>query len=466
MASGFRFSLYGPVLLFLLLAAGFYVVGVPSLKLDITQTHTLSFPHLLGAVALAWALVQLSLSLLARSRRQEYERQQRSLALQQWETRLDKEQRRRIPAADDAPAAWKGLRKFEVRQKTAEGGGITSFYLVAHDGKALPAFHPGQYLTFQLRIPGQTKPVIRCYSLSSGTAKLEYYRVSIKRVPPPRNHPQLPPGLSSSYFHDQVKEGDILDLHAPGGRFFLDMDKDTPIVLIAGGVGITPLLSMLETLIDTAQHREVWFFYGVRNSREHILAEHLRMMDRDCPNIHLQVCYSHPQKEDVQGRHFHQGERVSVTLLKRLLPSSNYDFFVCGPPPMMESITTDLENWGVPRKHIHFEAFGPASAKQVSHAEGSGKPAAGQYLVEFAKSAKQCQWEPGSGSILELAEANDITLEYGCRSGNCGTCVVAVREGKVDYFNEPGVEPEQGSCLACVARPAGDPLKDRLILDA
>ena len=196
------------------------------------------------------------------------------------------------------------------------------------------------------------------------------------------------------------------------------------------------------------------------------MEEHLRVVEQLHPNVHIRVCYSDPGEEDLEGMHYQHGARVSVDLFKKTLPSNNYKFYICGPPPMMDSLTVDLEDWGVPRDDIHFEAFGPASAKKVSHGAGAGVPAAGEFKVTFAKSEKSCTWTPESGSLLELAEANGVALNFGCRAGNCGTCLVAVREGKFDYYHEPGVDPEEESCLACIARPTGESGKSHLVLDA
>jgi ferredoxin-NADP reductase len=217
-----------------------------------------------------------------------------------------------------------------------------------HDGKPLPGFKPGQYLTFQLNIPGKDKPTVRCYSLSDGP-RGEYYRVSIKRCPAPRGKPDIPPGLSSNFFHDHVKEGDILDVRAPGGHFFLDLEATGPIVLIGGGIGITPVLSMLNTLVaDGTLKRQVHFFLGVRNSKDHPMKAHLEELNKLHDNLTLHVCYSGPEDKDVKDRDYQHGERVSIDLFKRVLPSNNFDFYLCGPPPMMESVVPGLEEWGVP----------------------------------------------------------------------------------------------------------------------
>lgn len=353
--------------------------------------------------------------------------------------------------------SWSGWRKFQVAQKKPEGGDICSFYLSPHDGRPLPPFNPGQFLTFQLHVPGQNKPVIRCYSLSDSPHHEDYYRVSIKRVPPPRDKPDVPPGLSSNFFHDQVNEGDILDIKAPGGAFYLDMAKTSPIVLIGGGIGLTPVLSMINAITEAGSHREVHFFYGLRNSREHVFKEHLREIDRNFENVHMHICYSAPLDSDKEGEDYHHKGRVGVDLFKQVLPSSNYDFYMCGPPPMMTSVTEGLAEWGVPDKNVHFEAFGPASAKRTAPPkEATTASAAGAITVTFARAGKSVAWNPEIGALLDFAEDNGVDIEFGCRAGNCGTCKTAIKSGDIGYLHDPGDPPEAGSCLTCIAVPKSD----------
>lgn len=360
--------------------------------------------------------------------------------------------------------SWNGFRKFEVARKQPEGGGICSFYLRPHDNRPLPSFEPGQYLTFRLDIPSERKPVMRCYSLSD-SPKPEYYRVSIKAVPPPFDQPDAPPGLSSNFFHNEIHEGTILDVRAPGGHFFLDTSKHTPIVLIGGGIGLTPVLSMLNQIVESGSTREVYFFYGVRNADEHVMRDHLERVAAENQNVHLHICYSHPKETDVAGEGFQHLERVSVDLFKRILPSNNYEYYFCGPPPMMNSLFEDLREWGVPEEHINYEAFGPATVKKKAEADAASStdkaPAAGGFEVEFAKSGTKALWDPDVGSLLDFAEENGIDIDFGCRAGSCGTCITAIKSGDVDYMSEPGEKPESGSCLACVTVPKGP-----LVLDA
>lgn len=383
------------------------------------------------------------------------EREQRRLARERMQL-LVAAARAQVQEVEQAKLLWNGYRKFQIGRKRQECDGVWSFRLEPHDRKPLPAFKPGQYLTFQLNCPGRDKPVVRCYSLSD-CPKSDSYRVTIKREGPPPDKPELPSGVSSSFFCDTLKEGDIMDVKAPSGHFCLDLAQDRPVVLIAGGVGMTPLLSMANAIGASGSKREVWFFFGARNGAEHIHRDELDKL-RQCDNIQLHVCYSRPRPEDRKGVHYQHEGRVSVELFKQLLPSNNYEYYLCGPGAFMKSITDDLREWGVPDGSVFFEAFGPATVKKAA---APPPPAAGPAVkVTFGKSGKTCDWQPGL-SVLELAEAQGIRIESGCRAGSCGTCLVAIQSGNVEYLTKTEVQPEEGSCLTCICRPKTD-----LVLDA
>ena len=360
--------------------------------------------------------------------------------------------------------SWNGVRKFRVADKVEEADQVCSFYLKPHDERPLPPFHPGQYLTFKLDLPSARKQATRCYSLSD-SANEEYYRVSIKRNPPPRDEKKADIGKSSSnFFHDHVEQGTILDVQAPSGDYFMDTTRETPVVLIGGGIGITPVLSMLNTIVRTNSRREAYFFVGVRNSREHMFKEQIEEIGRGHDNVHIHVCYSNPDEGDVLDKDYQHLGRVGVDLFKEVLPSNNFDYYFCGPPPMMNSVYEGLEGWGVPDEHIHFEAFGPATVKRVSegHEPPAAMPAAaGTIEITFSQSDVTLSWDPAAGSLLEFAEANDIEMDSGCRAGSCGTCVTAMREGDVEYLKPPNNHPDKGTCLTCIAVP-----KSNLTLDA
>ena len=354
---------------------------------------------------------------------------------------------------DRTQLSWDGYRKFEVARKVLEAKDIYSFYLKPHDRQPLPSFDPGQHLTFQLRVPNQSKPVVRCYSLSDTPLERDHYRVTIKHI---AGGDENPPGVASSYLCQETREGDIVDVQAPSGHFRLDLARDRPIVMIAGGVGLTPMLSMLLTICATGARREAWLFYGVRNTAERVMADELRKLAREYEHFHLVVCFSGPTDRCVKDRDYDHEGHVDLGLLQNTLPSNNYEFYICGPPPMMDAVVAGLKRWQVPEKDIFFEAFGAASARPVSVA-ASGK----SFEVAFDRSGQTRTWTSADGSLLDLAEAHGIALDSGCRAGSCGSCITAIKEGEIDYTIDPGAHTEEGSCLACIAVP-----KSRVVLDA
>lgn len=419
--------------------------------------------QLFGTAVLFVVLLQLSTTLFVSLRELRYRNEQHRRSLELLSAQIERVRAQRQHEERVAELSWQGFRKLEVRRKTVEGkSGICSFEFVPHDGKPLPPYLPGQYLTFQLTIPGRPAPTVRCYSLSDCFREAtNSYRVTIKKALPPLSNLDAPPGLASSYFHDQVQEGDILDVKAPAGNFVLDLARDVPVVLLAGGVGLTPLLSMLNAIVESGSKRETWFFYGVRNAAEHIMQEHFDRIRRECQNVHIRICYGKADAGEVEaGRCDHVGF-VSIDLLKQELPSNDFEFYLCGPPPMMSMLTQGLADWGVPAERIKFEAFGPASVKSVKpiSEKKESQPSAAE--IRFSKTGKTVPWNDEAGSLLDLAEANGIDIQSGCRAGSCGTCKVAVRKGEVDYRQAPDTDCEPGSCLACIAVPKGD-----LTLDA
>jgi len=347
------------------------------------------------------------------------------------------------------------FRKFRVDRKVMEDAcsSICSFFLVPVDGKPLPPFLPGQFLTFRLDLPaamGGTEQIIRCYSLSDAPHP-DCYRVSIKRAQPPLGS-HVPQGRSSHYFHDYVTIGSILRVRAPSGHFHINR-RDDPLVLIGGGIGVTPMLSMLNWCLANQPGREVWLFYGVRNGREVVMKSHLEALALSHTNFHLRMCFSAPQPDDVAGQDYHHQGRIDIKLLRIQLPTKLYHFYICGPTPMLESLVPALEDWEVPDTHIHFEAFGPASIKRRSAKDSQNEAVVNDVFVNFAQSGKQLQWSPCVGSLLELAESQGISVNSGCRAGSCGSCQTKILSGEVAYRQPPDYDPEPGTCLLCVCSP-------------
>lgn len=359
-------------------------------------------------------------------------------------------------------ASWSGFRKFYIHRRVDEADGITSFYLRPYDGKPVPRFLPGQHLTFRLQIPGHAKPVVRCYSLSDAPIHENQYRVSIKRLGAPPGSHGIPNGLGSCFFHDMLEVDRIVDVKAPGGNFYLDMTDRRPAVLIAGGIGLTPMLSMLNTVAHTNSQREVWLFYALIDRRQHVMSEHLKRLAREHQNINVVICYSEPTRNCVKGRDFHYRGRVNLRLLQGLLPSRDCQFYICGPPPMQDGVIKDLAHWGVPDRDVRYESFGRRRGKKPTSASvGDNTKAVEPIEIVFARSGKVGKWSSDAETVLDVAEAAGVVMDSGCRAGQCGTCATAIKQGSVTYLEEPGTQPAAGTCLTCLAIP-----KEGLVLDA
>lgn len=343
--------------------------------------------------------------------------------------------------------SWPGLRKFRIVKKQIEAQDLVSFHLKPEDGGPIPPFFPGQFLTFQVWPFRGGKSVTRCYSLSSSPHTLDHYRVTIKRVGVGVDGK---PGLVSGFFIDSLIEGDSVDVRAPAGHFYWDETRTGPVVLIGGGVGVTPVFSMLTALAAASVPRETWFFYGVKNGGQHLWKNHLTALADAREHIRLHVCYSQPSIDDKEGVDYHHQGHVNLGLLQQWLPSNNFDFFICGPATMMATLVADLKGWGVPEGRIHFETFNPASVTRAVGNSGSQKK------VHFLRSGKGVTWPDDGQTLLALAEAHQVPMESGCRVGHCGACKTVLKRGEVTYQEQPSKLPEPGTVLACVAIPKTD----------
>jgi ferredoxin-NADP reductase/MOSC domain-containing protein YiiM len=370
----------------------------------------------------------------------------------------------RLAKAEVSGKAPEGFRSLIVERRERESETITSFYLVAEDAKPLAPFMPGQFLPIRLEIPGQPKPLNRTYSISDRPNR-DYYRLSIKREAAPSCVPDAPPGLSSNYFHDHVKPGTRLRVRSPRGKFFLDPKGEGGVALVSAGVGLTPMIAMVNAIVEAGSGRPTWFVHGARNGAEHAMGAHLRRLARENDNIDLHVRYSRPAPEDIKGRDYDSEGHVDVALLERLLGGADVHFYLCGPTPFMKSLFNGLIVWGVPEDRIHYEFFGPASAL----IEGKGAKATGGDCVEcatdievtFTRSGRTANWNPSFGTILDMAEGLGLGPPYSCRSGICHTCKCAIEDGEVEYVEEPLDPPEPGTALICCSRP-----KTNLSVDA
>lgn len=355
--------------------------------------------------------------------------------------------------------AWHGLREFRVTAIVDECRDVKSFYLADPDGRALPAFHPGQFLTMHLpRLDGaQGKPVVRCYSLSDRPRE-EFYRVSVKRCRPPGDEPNAPPGAGSTALHTRVAVGDTLKVAAPRGDFLLPPVGKEPVVLIGAGIGVTPLLSMLLAQSHAGLDREAYLLLGMRNGQEFPFRQAVADLATQDDNVHAFVSYSRPTEADTQNdSHFRRG-RIDAEYVRSVLPSPEFSFYLCGPSAMLEDVVHGLLDWGVPDDRIHFEAFGPSSVVRDS-ASTAAKAAVGS-PVTFAKTGVTAQWSANDTTLLALAERLRVPIDAGCRVGNCGSCAARLAEGGVTAIKPPGAPTADGECLLCVHVPKGEVVID------
>jgi ferredoxin-NADP reductase len=354
----------------------------------------------------------------------------------------------------NADGTWQGWRNFKVVRKAVESCEITSFYLEPQDGGALPNFKPGQFLTLNLTISGQPRPVIRTYSLSDYGVEPRYYRLSIKREGPPKGQ-DVPPGVASNFMHDQVVVGTVIPVKPPAGRFVLDMQGNRPVVLLSNGVGITPMLAMAKALQLQQPQRPAWFLHGARNGEFHAFREAVLDIADAAPNLAVHYRYSRPRPED-EGQYSDRGY-VDTDVVKTILAGhcgpGDADFFMCGSPAFMDSLRVGLLAWGVPEEQIFFESFSKPKPKATETVASSGVE---QAEVVFARSGKQATWTPADGTLLDFAEAQGLEPDFSCRAGVCLTCMCGVEAGEVSYDEPPAGTPDPGTALICVGKPKGD----------
>ena len=370
----------------------------------------------------------------------------------------------------DSSGGWDGFRTFSVERKEPESRTVTSFYLTAKNARPLAPYKPGQFLGFKLDVPGHDQPVLCTYTISDSLGDATYYRLSIKREPPPPDQPDAPPGVSSNYFHDHVEVGGELQVLAPSGDFFLHEDDDGAVVLLSGGVGLTPMISMLNHIVANVAKRPVWFVHGVRNGDEHAFGAHVRGLAETHDNVNAYIAYLEPGPGDAEGRDYDSAGLITIELLESLLPGKEGDFYLCGPPPFMKVLFNGLLDWGVAESRIYYEFFGPATVlKEGAEDKADGKSAptspaapgpeaaADGPVVTFKRSGVTVNWDPDKETILDLAEANGVTPDFSCRSGVCHTCMCTLIEGEIEYVNDDALLPEEeGQILICSSRPKTD----------
>ena len=253
--------------------------------------------------------------------------------------------------ASEQEGGWTDYKDFTVTDKVQESDVITSFYLRPADGAKVPTYLPGQYITVRVKIPEEPYLLNRQYSLSVAPGQ-EYFRISVKK----EAEGEAYEGKVSNYLHKSVQIGDTLEITAPAGEFTFDK-KETPVVFLAGGVGITPLLSMVQTVSAQQPNRSVQFIQAATNGA-------VQAFKNELAHIHLKdyklsFVYENPSEADEQNAHFAKKGFVDREFLTNVV-KEHADYYVCGPVPFMEAVIRALKELGVQEENIHFEFFGPA----------------------------------------------------------------------------------------------------------
>lgn len=249
----------------------------------------------------------------------------------------------------ETTGGWNGWRDFRVDEVIRESSVITSFILRPVDGGPVMSHRAGQYLTFWLEIPGHP-PVKRNYSISSA-ANGKTYRISVKREPQ---------GLASGWLHDEAKPGTILKVAAPAGEFFIDEHPQRPVVLLSGGVGLTPMVAMLEALVESGADVPVHYIHGTHDKDTHAMRDHVRSLVSKGKEMRATDFHQAPLPDEVEGRDYDAAGIITDEWLVANTPLADADYYICGPRPFLRHAVSALSLGGVPSGQIHYEFFGPA----------------------------------------------------------------------------------------------------------
>lgn len=351
--------------------------------------------------------------------------------------------------AEQKRKAW---RPYQIKRIQNESTTIRSFYLEPCDGDGILPFEAGQFLTIKIKTPHSKEPLIRTYTVSSAPGEA-YYRISVKL----ERH-----GKMSNHLHNKLALGDIVEAKAPRGDFFIDTKKTRPAVLIAGGVGITPLLSMaLYTAkegLRTRHTRPLSLFYSAKTSDERAFSKQLMALEKETQGtIRYYSFISQAKEHEKAGIDFYGSGRINANTFRQTLALDNYEFYICGPSAFMQAIYNHLISLGVNDQAIFAEAFGPASLTRINNAnkltdDKTGE--ANEAVITFAQSNITHVWNKGDPTILEVAETHGLNPDFGCRTGTCGSCAAKLNSGSVTYRSEPTATISDDEILICCATPA------------
>ena len=344
--------------------------------------------------------------------------------------------------APSKPNSWTGL--LRVARIFDETASVKTFRLIDPLFGRLPfAYLPGQFLTVTATVNGES--IKRSYTISSSPTDRDYCEITVKR----EEH-----GAVSRFLHEQVHEDDTLQITAPSGRFTFTGEESTSVVLIGGGVGVTPMMSAVRYLTKRSWPHDIYFVFAGRSKGDLIFREELEHLQRRYSNLHLTIVLDevHPSEEGyIRGR-------ITREVLESRIPDlPSRRVHICGPPPMMNAVKALLTEMGVPADRVRSEIF---QGKEQPRSKLESVPAtqAQVAVVSFAKSNRTAMLPP-TKTVLEASEDVGVNIEFSCRIGTCGVCRTKLLSGSVTMEVEDGLEPgdkENGIILACQAKSTGD----------
>lgn len=339
---------------------------------------------------------------------------------------------------------WSGNLTFRVRAVRNETPDTVTLVLDPPPGTRLPGYDPGQNVDVTVdALAGDREAATRSYSLSGVAGPADSYQVTVKRE-----------GTVSRHLVDAIAVGDPVRLAAPKGRFRLPVDPDLPVTLIAGGVGVTPFMSYLETMRSGRADAEIHLYCSSRDGRHDLFGERIRALAETMPGLHVQTHRTRPGRDEHEGTDFDVRGRISAATVPQDLIDRRSRFYLCGPDAMITGLRDGLLARGVPAFDVFSERFtSPAPTWQPD-------PQA-RHDVSFARSGGTIGWHAAAGSVLDLAEANGLALPSGCRTGECESCAVPILSGSVRYLVADADPDDDARCITCQAVPVCG-----LVLDA
>lgn len=351
-------------------------------------------------------------------------------------------------------------RVMEVAELVDESEDCRSFYLVDPYGQELPDFRPGQYLMIRPALAGAYQTT-RCYSLSS-SPNSRFWRITVKRQEAEQPERRLmPSGGLSAWLHRTIRVGDCLLIGGPNGKFYLPKESRRPLVLLAAGVGITPMASMLRWSLENTPDRLVALLYQAKDLEHWPLGPSLHSWQTSFDSCHIMSFFSREDAATLQSvstqipGSFFKGKFTASEAFKSLR-RTDCDYYMCGPDGWMKAIREGLETEGVPEDQIHWESFGTGVGAQPAAAKSD----AASVSVRFEHSQVESMWSDPEQTLWEFARENHVEIPSGCLSGVCGCCRVKLLEGEIEYDREIAIELASDECLTCVSRPKSDVVID------